>query len=289
MTTRPTRSLRCHAAALMLACSSFMLTGCATVATVEMAAADMLIPPSQEAQLGAQYAAEIEKEVPVFNDAEATAWVQDLGKLLVEYSPPCEQQFTFKVAADPSLNAFAIPGGFCYVNVGLIAAADNEAEVAAVMGHEVNHVVRRHGMRGLVRAYGFQMVSDRLTAAGGSAGQLAAFVTDTGGVLTVRRFGREDEREADTYGVEAMYHAGFDPRAAVTFFEKLKSASGGGDSGMLGQLLSTHPATQERIDNIKAQIATYQLTGKERLDSAQFQRVKARAQKWLADNPQSQG
>lgn len=289
MPIQPIRSLRRHVAALMLACSSLMFTGCATVAKVELAAADALIPPSQEAELGAQYAVEIEKEVAVFNDPEATAWVEGLGKLLVEYSPPCEQNFTFKVAADPALNAFAIPGGFCYVNVGLIAAADNEAEVAAVMGHEVNHVVRRHGMRGLVRAYGFQMVSDRLTAAGGSAGQLASFVTETGGVLTVRRFGREDEREADTYGVEAMYHAGFDPRAAVTFFEKLKAAGGGGDSGMLGQLLSTHPATQERIDNIKAQIATYPLTGKERLDSAEFQRVRARARAWMAKNTQTQG
>ncbi len=289
MPLRPARSLRPHVAALMLACSSVLCTGCATVAGVEMAAADMLIPPSQEAQLGGQYASEIEKEVAILNDPVATAWVQNLGKLLVEHSQPCEQQFTFKVAADPSMNAFAIPGGFCYVNVGLIAAAENEAEVAAVMGHEVNHVVRRHGMRGLVRAYGFQMVSDRLTAAGGSAGQLAAFVTETGGVMTVRRFGREDEREADAYGVEAMYHAGFDPRAAVTFFEKLKAASGGGDAGTLGQLLSTHPATQERIDNIKAQIANYPITGKERLDSAEFQRVRDIARKWMAANAKPQG
>jgi predicted Zn-dependent protease len=266
----------------LLACT---LVGCETVSGVEMAAASVMVPPAQEATLGAQYAVEIEAEVPLLNDPFCDAWAQRLGDELVKYSPPCEQQFVFKVTADPSLNAFAIPGGHCYINVGLIAAADNEAEVAAVVGHEINHVTRRHGMRGLVRQYGFQMVSDGLTASAGAAAPVVQLVNDTGGVLTVRRFGREDEREADYYGVEAMHAAGYDSRMAISFFEKLKAASGGGEEGVVSQLLSTHPATQDRIDTIRAQTQTFQFTGRERVDSSEFQKVKKRATEFIATLP----
>lgn len=270
---------------LVFAGLAVFLVGCETVSGVEMAAASVMIPPTQEAELGAQYAVEIEKEVPLLNDPVADAWAQRLGDELVKYSPPCEQKFTFKVTADPSLNAFAIPGGFCYINVGLIAAADNEAEVAAVVGHEINHVTRRHGMRGLVRQYGFQTVSDGLAGAAGSAAPVIQLINDTGGVLTVRRFGREDEREADAYGVEAMHAAGYDSRMAISFFEKLKAASGGEEPGVVGQLLSTHPATQDRIDTIRAQTQTFQFTGRERVDSSEFQNVKKRAIEFIATLP----
>lgn len=261
------------------------LIGCQTVSGVEMAAASVMVPPAQEATLGAQYAVEIEKEVPLLNDPLCDAWAQRVGDELVKYSPPCDQTFTFKVTADPSMNAFAIPGGFCYINVGLIAAADNEAEVAAVIGHEINHVTRRHGMRGLVRQYGVQMISDGLTSSAGAAAPVVQLINDTGGVLTVRRFGREDEREADYHGVEAMHGAGYDSRMAISFFEKLKAASGGGDDGVVSQLLSSHPATQDRIDTIRAQTATFQFTGRERVDSSEFQEVKKRAKAYIASLP----
>jgi hypothetical protein len=98
--------------------------------------------------------------------------------------------------------------------------------------------------------------------------------------------GREDEREADYYGVEAMHAAGYDSRMAISFFEKLKAASGGGEEGVVSQLLSTHPATQDRIDTIRAQTQTFQFTGRERVDSSEFQKVKKRATEFIADAPE---
>ncbi|MDX2175375.1 MAG: M48 family metallopeptidase [Candidatus Sumerlaeia bacterium] len=264
-------TLRAALAAAALA----VIGSCATVASVERLAADTLIPATQERAMGEQYATQIEGETQLYGDPEVDAYLNDLGQRLVRTSPQSPFAFSFKAVSDPSLNAFALPGGFCYVHTGLIAAADSEAELAAVMGHEVNHVTRRHGMRNLVRMYGIEQVTAKL--GGATAEGVAAVVQQTGGAITVRSFGREDEREADRYGVQAMYDAGYDPQGAVTFFEKLKAASGGArDAGLLGRILSTHPATDERIANIKAQIQTLPARSDAQKDSEEFQRIRAR-------------
>jgi len=259
-----------------------MLAGCGAFRSMELASANLLFSPSWEAGLGAGFAPEIEADTKILDNAAAQAWVTALGNELVKHSPKTEQSFTFKVTASEEVNAFAIPGGFCYVNIGLLKYADSEAEVAAVVGHEINHVTMRHGVlslqRRLVQQGGLEFAK-QLAGADPRSAAVASAVAGAGGMVATRSFGREDEREADRLGVEAIYKAGFDPRAAKTFFEKLaaiQAKSGGGGGGPLDRMLSTHPATKERIANIEAQVSEYDLNGPFRQDSPEFRRLKSR-------------
>ncbi|CAN5276165.1 M48 family metallopeptidase [soil metagenome] len=250
----------------------FLLSGCATYRQLELKGANLAFSGEQEKQLGDEYAAEITKQVPNVDDATLNKWVNDMGQKLVQNSPPCDQTFVFSVADTEAVNAFAIPGGHCFVNIGLLRIAENEAEVAAVVGHEINHVTQRHGMRSIERQTGMEYMAQALSGSQGAA-TVVNLVKQSGGLLAMRGFSRSDEREADHYGVEAMYKAGFDPRMAVTFFEKLSAGEQGGMS-KFAYLLATHPTTPERIQNIKDQIATYDLNKPMVVNSPEFLEVK---------------
>jgi predicted Zn-dependent protease len=253
------------------------LQSCAAVQKLEMGLANSMVSPQDEAQLGLQFSQQIEQEVPLLGDEVVDAWLDRVGQELVVHSPPTDQVFTFRATADPAVNAFAIPGGFCYVNAGLILHAENEAEVVAVVAHEVNHVTMRHGVRGMVRAGMIQNAGKALNAAGGDAAMAGRLVLGPGGQLVGLRFGREDEREADYYGVHAMYKAGWDPRGAVTFFEKLNALSGGArSSSMFSALLSTHPPTPERVQNMKNEVAKMDLGRPLRLNSDEWAGIQER-------------
>lgn len=259
-----------------------LVVGCQTTRGLELQASYLTFPAQDEKQLGTEYAQQIQQEVQILDDAVVQQWVNRLGQELVAQSPPCSQTFIFQVTTDDAVNAFAIPGGFCYVNAGLIRVADNEAEVAAVVGHEINHVTKRHGMRSLQRTVGLGVIAQSLGAADPKAATAVQLVSQAGGLVAMRSFGREDEREADQFGVEAMYKAGYDPRAAATFFEKLyagEQAAGRSGGNIFSQALSTHPTTPERIQNIRAQVATYDLSRPLKLDSPDFQAVKGRVAK----------
>jgi len=268
-------SLRTLRLTLLLPLALMGTTACQTFRGVEMSTANALFSAEQEKALGQQYAQQIEQEIVVLDDPEIQAWVQDMGEKLVEHSPETEQSFTFKVTTSEQVNAFAIPGGFCYVNLGLIRMAENEAEIAAVVGHEVNHVTRRHGMRSLQRAMGIELLGTALSSDPRSA-TAVQLVSQAGGMVAMRSFGREDEREADYYGVEAMYKAGWDPRGAITFFEKLKGAENSGEPGLFAQIVSTHPTTTERIENIKQQVASYDLSTDLILSTPRFKAIQER-------------
>jgi len=258
-----------------------MTAGCQTLRSAEQKVSYMTIPPDQEAQLGEQYSKQIEQELTVVDDPEVQRWIDDLGQKLVVHSPQTEQSFTFKVTDDPEINAFAIPGGYCYIQAGLILASDNEAQVAAVVGHEINHVTTRHGVRSLQRAVGFDLLGSALSS--GDASQVVGLVQQAGGMVAMRSFGREDERQADQLGVEAMVGAGYDPREAAEFFRKLnKAESGGAPAGSKGvmsfvsSMLSTHPATLERVESIEAQVQQMNLEGKDlKKTTPEFERVRA--------------
>ncbi len=275
MTPSLPKSLR-----FLTACIAFVFgaTGCQTFRQAELQTTYLTFSGQQEATLGSQYNQELQKEFQIVDDPVVKSWVEKLGQELIANSPPCDQQFTFNVTTTPEVNAFAIPGGFCYVNAGLIAQADNEAEVAAVVGHEVNHVTKRHGMRSMQRAMGIDLLT-QVASADPKTGTAVQLIAGSGGLVAMRSFGREDEREADLYGVEAMYKSGYDPRFAITFFEKLRAGEQSGGS-VFARALSTHPATQERIDNIRAQIATYDLSRPMRSDSAEFKEVKKRVMQY---------
>jgi len=149
------------------------------------------------------------------------------------------------------INAFALPAGFLYVYTGLLLAADNEAELAGILAHEIGHVVGRHSANQLATQLGLNILVS--LALGENSEELASLAAQAGTSGALARFSRDDEREADAFGVKYTIAAGYDPRGLLTFFEKLKKLEGRRQSG-LESLLSSHPATQERIDRIDRMI-----------------------------------
>src|SRR5215467_370079 len=163
--------------------------------------------------------------------------------------------FTIKVLDDDDVNAMALPGGFFYVNSGLILAVDDEAELAAVMSHEIAHVALRHWSRTQTRAQIANLATIPLIFVGGGIGYAARQVAGLGGLLTFSKFSRNFEAEADYFGLEYMYKAGYDPNAFVTIFEKLQALEKK-KPGTLSKAFSTHPPNAERIQNSQKEIAS---------------------------------
>jgi beta-barrel assembly-enhancing protease len=214
------------------------------------------ISPQQEVQLGAQYATEINRQIPLVQDPELVRYVNQLGRQLAQRATrPFNYQF-YIVNTD-QINAFALPGGFVYVNRGLIERTENLSELAGVLAHEIGHVDLRHGAEQLERA---QQANVGLTLAyvlmGRSPGGLERAAIDVGGTAWFARHGREAEREADTVAVRMLVQSGIDPRGLVTFFEKLMSDQQRQPS-RVEQWFSTHPLTADRVAATHALIRQY--------------------------------
>ena len=192
--------------------------------------------------------------VKLLNDLVITEYVNRLGQNLVRNSD-AKVPFIIKVIDSDEVNAFALPGGFFYVNSGLILAADEEAQLAGVMAHEIAHVAARHGTEQYSKAQVLNLATVPLIFVGGGIGyglsQAAGFLIP----LQFLQFSRGAEREADHLGMEYAYKAGYDPTAVITFFEKLQ-AQEKRKPGKLSKLFSTHPPTAERIDKAQQEIAT---------------------------------
>lgn len=214
-----------------------------------------IIPDGQEVEMGHQFSKEIEREVKLYTDPEVVKYVQDLGQSLVKHSQRSEITYTIKVVDTDDVNAFALPGGYLYVNRGLISTAKNESELAGVMGHEIGHVVGRHGAKQMTRQYGLQILTGMVTGDNpGIARQLAGQFAGLGGTLGMFKYSRDAEREADAYAIQELYDAGIDPIGMATFFEKLNALHEQQPSGFAA-LFATHPPTPERIANAKQAIA----------------------------------
>ena len=233
-------------------------SGCAVLfpqaAPVERAVASALISDEQEAQLGLQVHQELQKEQVKFSTNQTViAYVDGIARRMIpapDRDRPKVGWKLFVIDEGKTANAFATPGGRIYVYSGLLLAARNEAEVAGVIGHEMGHVVARHTARQLVAAKGFETaVAMALGKDPNDVVALTAALAGKGGMLA---YGREMEREADDLGVKYAAAAGYNPDALATFFEMLASK---GDVPELLQFLSTHPASSERVRNIRATIA----------------------------------
>lgn len=233
-----------------------------------------LISVAEEQQLGDKFALEIEKQHKIVNDPQVQSYIEGVGKRLLTGVRKTEFPYTFQVVQDDSVNAFAIPGGHTYVNTGLIKAAESEAELAAVMAHEINHVVARHSTRQMTQQYGYNLIASLLL---GNQGELSKLAADMFGKAGHMYYSREMESQADALGVETMYQAGYNPQGMVTFFKKL-AAAGQGDPGKLARFFSSHPETVERINAIQQDIA--KLPGKEYLPDVtpQFRSIKSKVQ-----------
>lgn len=229
----------------------------------------------KEIALGKGLAQDIERSAKLIDDPVISEYVNRVGQNLVRNSD-AKVPFTIKVVDSEEINAFALPGGFFFVNSGLILAADTEAELAGVMGHEIAHIAARHGTRGATRGQIANLATIPLIFMGGWAGfgiRQAAQVAIPAGFLM---FSRAFEREADMLGLQYMYKAGYDPGAFVDFFEKLQSKEKR-KPGTLAKVFSSHPPTDDRITNSQKNI---QEMLKERpeyvVTTSEFQDVKAR-------------
>lgn len=229
-----------------------------------------LISLDEEKQLGDRFAREVEKQQKVVTDPQVQAYIDRLGNRLLTGVRAREFDYTFKVVKDNSVNAFAVPGGHIYVHSGLIKAAQNETELAAVVAHELNHGVARHGTQQLTQQYGLALVTQLVLGQNQNLlAQLAASLFGHGASMT---YSRGMENQADYLAVETMYRTGYDPRGMVSFFRKL-DAMGKRSPGALEQFFSSHPLTEERVQRVQSEIA--KLPAKQFKDeSTEFNRIK---------------
>jgi predicted Zn-dependent protease len=224
---------------------------------------------------GRVYAQQIESQIKLINDPVITEYVNRIGQNLVRNSD-AQVPFTIKVIDSDVVNAMALPGGFFYVNSGLILAADEEAEMAGVMAHEIAHVAACHYGREMTRMNLLQMASLPAIFMGGALGYGIYEGMGLGIPLTFLHFSRGFEAEADYLGIEYMYRAGYDPSAFVSFFEKIQAMEKK-KPGTLSKAFDTHPQTPDRIEKSQDEIrkilpakAQYIVT------TSEFDEVKAR-------------
>ena len=207
-----------------------------------------------EIRMGKQYAMQVESSVKLVQDPVVNEYVNRIGQNLVRNSD-AQVPFTIKVIDSDEVNAFALPGGFFYVNSGLILAADEEAELAGVMAHEISHVCARHGMRQMTRANIAQIATIPLIFVGGGIGYGIYEAAGLGLPLTFMKFQRNFEAEADYLGLQYMYKTGYDPQAFISFFEKIQ-AKEKKKPGTISKAFASHPQTPDRIAASQKEIAT---------------------------------
>jgi len=225
--------------------------------------------------LGKQISQQVETQSKIINDPVVSEYINRLGQNLVRNSDS-QVPFTIKVIDSDDINAFALPGGFFYVNSGLILAADEEAELAGVMAHEIAHVAACHAAREQSRANLAQLATIPLIFVGGPIGYAAYEGAGLAVPLTFLKFSRGFEAQADYLGVEYMYKAGYDPQAFVSFFEKVQVQEKK-KPGTISKAFSTHPQTPDRIEKTQAEIARILPAKAEYIvTTSEFDEVKAR-------------
>jgi predicted Zn-dependent protease len=229
----------------------------------------------KEIAMGKEYAAQVEASVKLVQDPVVTEYVNRIGQNLVRNSD-ARVPFTIKVIDSDELNAFALPGGFFYVNSGLILAADDEAELAGVMAHEIAHVAARHATRQMTRAQLANIATIPLIFVGGGIGYAIRSAASIGLPLTFLTFSRGFEAQADYLGLEYMYKTGYDPQAFISFFEKVQAMEKK-KPGTLAKAFATHPQTPDRIAKSQEEIANVLPARDEYIiNTSEFDDVKAR-------------
>ena len=207
-----------------------------------------------EVAMGKQYAEAVEESTTLLQDPVITEYVNRIGQNLVHNSDAVVP-FVIKVIDSNEVNAFALPGGFFYVNTGLILAANDEAELAGVMAHEIAHVAAHHAARQMTRIKLFNLASIPLIFVGGGVGYAVRSALVVGKPMAVLSFSRIFETEADYLGLEYMYKAGYDPQAFISFFERIK-AQEKKKPGTLAKAFADHPQTPSRIKKSQQEISS---------------------------------
>ena len=254
---------------LVLSCA-VVVAACATPGI-----AKALVSDDQEAQLGAQVKQELDKQgTKYIQDPEIVNYVKGVAEKIfvsADKDRPGVKWQVFVIDDPKQVNAFATPGGYLYVYTGLLMAADNEAQLAGVWGHESGHVVARHSAQQMVNEMGMQTVIE--VALGQNPNQLAQLASTLAAKGALLAYSREDETQADEYGARYSAQAGYDPHGIIQFFEKLKAMEG--NQPAFAKYLSDHPATADRITHLQQYIKEKGLTGSE-LGAQRLQPVKQR-------------
>ena len=229
----------------------------------------------KEVRMGKEYAQQVEASVKLVNDPIVNEYVNRIGQNLVRNSD-ARVPFTIKVVDSDEINAFALPGGFFYVNSGLILAADDESELAGVMAHEIAHVCARHAMRQMTRGNIANLATIPLIFVGGGLGYGVRQAAGIGLPLTFMSFSRGFEAEADYLGTQYLYKTGYDPNSLVTFFEKIEALQKR-KPGTLSKAFASHPQTPDRIEKTQEEISKI-LPSRDQyvLTTSEFDDVKAR-------------
>ena len=228
----------------------------------------------KEIALGRQLAMEFEQQAKLVDDPAITEYVNRVGQNLVLHSD-AKIPFTIKVVDSDDVNAFALPGGFFYVNRGLILAADNESELAGVMAHEIAHVAARHAMenQGKMQAINYGLLA-AIIFGGGIAGAVAQNAGGFTQLLSFLKFSRSAEEEADQLGVQYLYAAGYDPTGMASMFEKLNSKNKK-KPGTIAKIFASHPQSVDRRDTSLALVARFPEREEYVISTSEFDRTKA--------------
>ena len=250
-----------------------------------------LFSKEQDVQLGEEAAAQVRKQMTVINDPDLTAYVSRVGKRLAatQEAQASGFPFTFEVVADPTINAFALPGGHMFIHTGLLKAVDNEAQLAGVMGHEMSHVILRHGTSQASKANLIElplMLAQQITNKDSMMGKLEQLGLGLGATGLLLRFSRGAESQADLTGSHLMAESGYDPVEMAHFFDKL-SGPGKGLAGNVEQFMSDHPnpGNREQAIEDEARLLPAQKYGYETGD---FKRMKSVVKKIHEPPPKPQ-
>jgi len=260
-------SFRAGAVALALG-GAATAGGCAPAVTTQ-----------QESQIGQQYSQQINQQLPLIRDSYTNQYINQLGRQIAAQADPRGIPYTFYVVNSDVVNAFSIPGGYVYVNRGLIERSDNVAQLAGVLSHEIGHVVERHSITQMQRAQNANTVLSVLYGVllrRNPSGVEQAGI-QVGGGAVFAGYSRDAERQADHDAVIFLVKTGYNPNQLPVFFEKLMSLEHSQPS-KLESWFATHPGTQERVANVRAEIAATPGTNNSRLvtDTREFQNFRAR-------------
>jgi beta-barrel assembly-enhancing protease len=266
MSLEVTHRVRRKASVFALAATT-ALAGCATVST------------QQEVALGADYSRQINQQLPILRDGPTNDYINTLGRRIAGAVDPRGIRYTFYVVNSDQINAFAVPGGYIYVNRGVIERAANESELAGVMAHEIGHVVERHSIEQLQRAQGANTLLSILYGAvlRRNPGSVERAGVQVAGSAVFAGYSRDAEREADRDAVAFLPRVGISPRGLPSFFQTLLAEHRTNPS-RVAQWFATHPTTQERIASTTAMIEQTPGASNPSLstNSSQFNSLRAR-------------
>lgn len=237
----------------MLLCLLCLFSGCVTIYNPATEKREtLLIDTKKEIALGSNMDRQIQQELKILNDPKMQIRLNSIGGRVARASDRQDLNYTFRIVKDKEFNAFALPGGFVYINSGLMETA-TDSELACVVGHEIGHIAARHSVKKLQSVLGYQLVLG--IALGISGSGTVGKALDVVFNLVSLGYSRKDEFLADKLAVKYAMKSGFDPYAMATFFEKLKQQSG---AKYIPVFLSSHPPIEDRIQKVKQEIAFYQ-------------------------------